>query len=308
MIYEYAIEPELAVDWGKDRSEYRYFIEQFGIGTSRMMSEFPRFKNWRKQFEQAAATADPDNELPRITAVFNLLSEQRIKRIGYEYDGNIPWLDNSEVENERQEFQAILARTNPRNHMKVLAKGVAESSPLWKVDDQEICPRKAKSMSEFITPLLANCSELHFIDPHFGAENPRFRKPLEAFINTFATNRSGRPTIKKIVLHTSDKADFSYFKSECISQLQPRIPAEIQLVLQRWKQREGGEKLHHRYILTDIGGVKFDPGLDEGAPGENVELILLRRRLYEKYWKDYVLEPAFDMAEEPFGIVGTKGI
>jgi hypothetical protein len=33
MIYEYAIEPELVVAWGKDRADYRYFYEQFGLGT-----------------------------------------------------------------------------------------------------------------------------------------------------------------------------------------------------------------------------------------------------------------------------------
>lgn len=308
MIYEYAIEPELAVDWGKDRSEYRYYVDKFGIGTSRIMSEFPGFKNWRKQFKQAAANADPDNELPRITAIFNLLAERRIQRIGYEYNGIIPWLENAEIENERQEFQAILSRVNPRKHVKVLKKGDVDTSAFWKVDDQDFCPRKAKSMSEFITPLLANCSELHFIDPHFGAENPRFRKPLEAFINTLAANRSARPSMRKIALHTSDKADFGYFKNECLSQLQPRIPAEFKLIIQRWKERNGGEELHHRYILTDIGGIKFDPGLDEGSPGKNVELILLRRKLYEKHWNDYVTQPVFDPAEEPFDVVGTKKI
>jgi hypothetical protein len=29
-----------------------------------------------------------------------------------------------------------------------------------------------------------------------------------------------------------------------------------------WKERENGERFHARYILTDIGGVRFDAGLD----------------------------------------------
>ena len=41
-------------------------------------------------------------------------------------------------------------------------------------------------------------------------------------------------------------------------------------------------KLHERFILTDIGGVKVGPGLDDGRESENFEVILLKRNLYEK--------------------------
>ncbi|WP_291321187.1 hypothetical protein [Desulfonatronospira sp.] len=308
MIYEYAIEPELAVDWGKDRSEYRYFIEQFGIGTPRIMSEFPRFKNWRKQFRQAAATADETNELPRITAIFNLLSERRIQRIGYEYDGNVSWLENAEIENERQEFQAILAETNPRKNIKVLKPESLNNNSLWRVLRQDHCPRQAIDMAQLIKAMLSNCSEVHFIDPHFGPDNIRRRRPLEAFLGIIAVNRFCRPAISKIIVHTSAKVPFHDFKQPCDDQLRQRIPKDFSLAIQRWKERPNGEQLHHRYILTDIGGVKVDPGLDDSKPGRSFEAILLERNLYEKHWNDYVSQPAFDPAEEPFDVVGTKKI
>ncbi len=51
MIYEYGIEPALAVAWAKNQSEFEYYYEKFGLGRSKIMSEFPKFKNWRKQFK-----------------------------------------------------------------------------------------------------------------------------------------------------------------------------------------------------------------------------------------------------------------
>ena len=307
MIYEYAIEPNLVVAWGKDRADYRYYYEQFGIGTPRIMAEFPKFKNWRKQFKQAAASADETNELPRITAIYNLLKECLVRREGFNYDGNLTWLENAELENARQEFHAILAQANPRHHARLLASGAVESSLLWQVEKQTYCPRRSTEMAQLVSGILTNCSEVHFIDPHFGPENPKWRRPLESFLDVIAGSRSCRPTIEKIVVHTSGKADFDFFRQTCEDQLQRRIPADVCLTLQRWNERGGGEKLHNRYILANIGGVKVDPGLDDGNQGENFEVMLLERNLYEKQWDDYVVNPAFDRSEDPIEIIGTKG-
>jgi len=307
MIYEYAIEPELVVAWGKDRADYRYFYERFGLGTPRMMAEFPKLKNWRKQFKRAVVGVDETNDLPRITALFNLLKESIVQRDGYVYDGTLSWLENAEFENTRQEFQAILARTNPRHHAIVLASSSMEMGQLWRVEKQAYCPRRANDMAQLVAAMLSNCAEVHFIDPHFGPDNPKWRRPLEAFLDTIAANRPCRPAIEKITVHTSGKADFDFFRQTCEDQLQGRIPAGVCLSLQRWNERGGGEKLHNRYILTDIGGIKVDPGLDDGKQGENFEAMLLERNLYEKQWNDYVANPAFDSSDEPIEIIGTKG-
>jgi hypothetical protein len=42
-----------------------------------------------------------------------------------------------------------------------------------------------------------------------------------------------------------------------------------------WRQREGGIQFHKRLILTDVGGVLLDPGIDEGKPGETYYIKLL---------------------------------
>jgi len=298
MIHEYAIDPELVVAWGKDRSDYRYFIEQFGLGTSRIMAEFPKFKNWRKQFKHAAASADKTNELPRITAIYNLLKERLIHRDGFNYDGALSWLENAESENTRQEFHAILAQINPRHHAKVLASAEVETSPLWPVEKQMYCPRKPTHMAQLLTGILTNCSHIHFIDPYFSPDKPQCLRPLEAFLDVIVSKRACRPDVEKIIIHTSGKQEINFFKQSCENKLKPRIPVSICLIIQRWNERGGGEKFHNRYILTDIGGVKVDPGLDDGNEGENFEVLLLARNLYEKQWNDFVANPAFDLAEQ----------
>lgn len=303
MIYEYAIEPELAVAWAKSQKDFESYYEKFGLGQSKIMSEFPKFKNWRKQFRQAAAGVQ-DFELQRITALFSLLVERRVLRDGFKYDGTISWLENAETENNRCPFQAILSSENPRKHERVLSPGFIKSSILWKTEEQDFCPRLSNNMAQLVLPILSNCSKLYLIDPHFGPENPRHRRPIEAFLKCMANNRFGKPLPDRIEIHISDKAAFEFFKDTCQEKLPDLIPSGYRVKLKRWIARPGGEKFHQRFILTDIGGVEVDPGLDDGNKGESFKVMLLKRKMFEKHWQDFIAAPAFDLAETPLEIIG----
>jgi hypothetical protein len=71
-------------------------------------------------------------------------------------------------------------------------------------------------------------------------------------------------------------------------------------------QRDGGQKLHNRYVFTEKGGISFGIGLDASDEVETDDVRLLDDALYAKRWKDYVgPECAFDLACE-VTIVGTR--
>jgi len=306
MIFEYAIEPALVAEWATDRREFHYFYEQFGIGTPRIMSEFPSLKKWRKQFKEACAGIT-DLDQQRLICLYERLTEKVIRRESQSYDGTMSWLGNAATAHVQHEFQAILTRENPSNHPKTLTPEKLDQHPLWKVDqhEQSCCPRRSESMATLLGGLLVNSTEIHFIDPHFGPENARHRRPLSAFLTLVACHRktAGHPSI---VIHTSDKAESAFFRNQAQG-LATIIPHGMPVRFKRWRERANGLKLHERYVLTDIGGVKVGPGLDDGLEGENFEAMLLKRNFYERQWSDYILSPGFDpVQEEPITVTGTK--
>jgi hypothetical protein len=74
----------------------------------------------------------------------------------------------------------------------------------------------------------------------------------------------------------------------------------------RLKQRQGGERLHNRYVLTDLGGVLLGGRLDVGGAGESDDLLLLTREQYEQRWSQYVADDgAFECVDRPSKIIGT---
>jgi len=313
MVFEFAVEPELVATCGEPHN-YRYFYEKFGIGQPRIMSEYPKLQNWRRQVLRAASGKD-GLELSRILEMIAMLSEARISRKTDGYDGNIAWLENAEQEDNVSPFHAILALSNPRNHPSVLnSQMIGVSNNLkWHIKEQlPDVPRKASDIAEAIRPLLQNCHTAIFIDPYFMAKDDwwKWQRPFLKFMQALPIERYG-PSQLRVEFHAS--ANFGYapssqlFKQRCMERLTGCIPEGLSVRFKRWKEKPAGKQLHDRYLITDIGGVDFSTGLDEGSEGKTQKISLLKLNTYETVWKDYVSEhPAFNLAEDEFTILGCK--
>lgn len=295
MIFEYALEPELVSTWG-NRNDFRYYITKFGIGTCRLVSRYP--KRWKRLIWESFPSQN-DMERKRLEEMIMRLSEKMIIRSNAIWNADLAWLENAEEENSRLPFHAIIARSNPKDNEYILTSENigSEKISLWSNPKGLVVKRNAKDMAAAVSSLLSNCSEVVFVDPHFGPENKRHVRPLGAFLG-FMVNNQFLKVIKRIEVYTSDKADIKFFHQTCIERLPIIIPKGLRVKFCRLKQRESGDRLHNRYILTDIGGVRFDIGLDEGIEGETDDVSLLDKAQYEFRWKQYTSdEPGFDIVD-----------
>lgn len=245
-----------------------------------------------------ALTDCEDVEKLRIVERLRELDDRMLERQQSKWDDRSDWLTNAETEHSRSRFRAILARNNPNQRDFVLeGDTVEERHPLWKTRTSPVVARTAQEMSACVAPLLRVSNEILFIDPHFGPENPRYRRPLEALLATTLKQHCGVPP-EKVEIHTGEKSKADFFKEQC-SQLLPNIiPHRMHVRLVRWRQKDRSEKLHNRYILTDKEGVSLGVGLDDGRPGETDEIKLLDEETYKFRWKQYTSEPAFDLVDE----------
>jgi hypothetical protein len=303
MIYEYALEPELVASWHSPE-DFRFFVDKFGLGRGRIITKFP--KGWVKLVWESVAPTAGDMARKRLEELLMRFTERMIRRVGTSYDGNAAWLLNAESEHLRQPFHAILARTNPRRSAVVLLPDhLNDRNVLWVVKTDCVCARTAAGLENAIDSVLRCCSMVAFIDPNFGPENGRHRRPLREFLRVLA----GRPSaaLPDVELHTSGKARAEFFRETCESELMPLIPSGFTLRVKRWRIKPGSEALHHRYVLTDLGGVGFKFGLDDGATGETDELNLLSAEVYRLRWGQYLSDrPAFELVDE-LTITGQEG-
>jgi hypothetical protein len=147
------------------------------------------------------------------------------------------------------------------------------------------------------------------VDPHFSPTREQYRKTLEAFLTATFTGRV-YPAPRVIEIHLSADGDSkptaAYFAERCGALLPGLIPRGVEIRIFRWHQRPGGEELHNRYVLTDLGGIRFGAGLDEGDAGETDELEILDNDVYRARFVQYdPAGPAFDLVDQVV-IVGTR--
>jgi hypothetical protein len=66
-----------------------------------------------------------------------------------------------------------------------------------------------------------------------------------------------------------------------------------------WQERNNGVLFHERLIVTDIGGVLIDPGIDEGRAGElYIYNLRLQGEIPAYFSKFTPLSAPYDLVEE----------
>jgi hypothetical protein len=242
-----------------------------------------------------AATGVGDQELQKVTAMIGILTDCLIPRVpAAEYDGTRSWLENAEQEHAAKPFHSIVASANPRGHVAVIRGSGLGDQPehLWDFERNRIINRTAQEMAGTVSSLLLNSRTVILVDPHFGPENLRHRRPLEAFLRALQTNR-GCP-ISSVEVLTATNATIQFFTTTCLQRLPQIIPSGLTVNFVKLAEQPNGEKLHNRYILTDIGGVTFNIGLDDGDPGQTDDITLMTRKQYDLRWLQYANgSPAF---------------
>ena len=303
MIHAFAVEPEVAARWGR-RDEFRFIHDKFGLGTPRVLLELPEFTDWKNAVYSAASELElTPQDWKRLEEVFRIFSEHRCRRASATYVSELSWLENAEHEHARRDFRAIVAGENPRGNSAVILRedlGLPKAK-LWACVNGATAARTPEDMASELSAMLLNCRELHLIDPHFGPENARHRRMLEALIKVLSSNGISPDVIR---VHSSKKAELAFFEAEA-TRMAARLPAGISVEFRRWGERTGGEKLHNRYVLTDLGGVSLGVGLDAGATGQTDDILLLPRAQFEHRWDQYVSNNgAFDLIDAPATVRG----
>lgn len=327
MIGEFALEPELVATW-HDRKEYLFFEEKFGLRTGRIISAYPR--KWRNlvwRAFKAGPHANNENAEIRLNALLTELTQTIVKRRNTFEEISI-WLERAEAEHAQRPFHAVVARENPRSNKQVIpaTRLITEGHPCWNIPDVPPIARNACELAAAVAPVLRTCQHIVFIDPYFDPQKPRFMEPMAAFFKEIWA-RGYCDENPQVEIHTSIDRFFRDYERGAIrapvrdenvcfnlvddmKELLPKIiPTGKELHVTIWKQQERGQKLHNRYILTELCGVAFGTGLDQSddqITAETDDLHFMTAAKYNRRWQEYMGNPAaFDLlTEKPIVIKG----
>lgn len=89
-----------------------------------------------------------------------------------------------------------------------------------------------------------------------------------------------------IEVHFSDEPRAYDFAMDLAERYLPRLlPDGAKVVLRCWRARDRGERLHNRYLLTDVGGVQFGDGIEAGDAGQHDRVSILDEPSWSVLWE-----------------------
>ncbi len=286
MLKEFALEPEAIATW----ASFKDLIEKFGVSKGRVIATFPR--KWQRAVLRAAREQARDVERTRIEEKLRRLEGLvLLNRNRPSGDGTLPWLDRVLVEHARLPFDGIIVRERQKPHSEVLTTDeVDDDPPLFQATGQKHIRRTADEIVDCMALLVSCAHTIKLVDPHFKANEPRWKRPLRRLLNLL---RDQCRTGISIEVHRANSAlpanIRSYFESAIPRMLPPGVDLSVHL--------HPEQTLHNRFILTERGGASYQTGLDDNKEGRstNEDLVtLLEPATFEREWM------AYPSSDQPF--------
>ena len=200
----------------------------------------------------------------------------------YRYPEN--WLKSAEAAHQEQPFHAILAQENPHNNPAIIPKEppFSEAHHLFNCPPEILIPKTREGFVSACKGLLQHVNELTFIDPYFfkGRDTRKRRyawgEPLLALLQCASCVDNFRYITGYSTRDETIDDRCRVIKSEVHQYIPKGKKAEIILL----------NNIHNRYILSDIGGLKFPYGFDVIQGREDIVNLLsskVHKQLYHKF-------------------------
>ncbi len=281
MFREIAIEPEVMAHW----EWFLKLYDRFGYDEGMLLAEFPS-SSWRREvIERAnALIKEGVNQEIKVRSMVKRLQADRFKECLFSRDRTTgefsTWLQKAS--NTQPSFDVIVAIPNGD-----LPSGIVAACDFFWEDDQlqakrqDRITRDSSSLIGASEKMLLKATKIRFIDRFF---NPRKKEKRDPFVRLIDFLHANNKDARKIQIYTQlivEEATPEDYKRY----LDHELPTGFSLEVFFLEKMDGGENLHPRFILTDVGGMQYDHGLDEGD-GTCLVTILqseIRKRLWDEY-------------------------
>ncbi|MCG8338676.1 MAG: hypothetical protein MJE63_29565 [Proteobacteria bacterium] len=303
MFKEYAVDPEtIASSW----DTHRILMGLFGFHRGRLISKFP--KHWKRLAIEAAQKLTEGRKQERIVESLNQIGKSNnvLIKSGREYPNNdCSWLDNAIVAHYQNPFSAIISSVNRGDCDAVLCdEDCTEEHPLLHCPRELIIPKTPEDLSLATALLLYNSKCVRFIDPYFDPSQSKWINSTKAFLE-----RISNPFKTECEIHylETDNPPDPAVRYNALPKLANVVPEAMSLKILRWQRKEGGERFHARYLLTEHGGLRFDSGLDEADENETTDVTILDRELHRNRWQMFNRDSKTFCLQNPIYIVTSDG-
>ncbi len=279
MIHMFAVDPSIFLAGPELTALVRAGLQ---LHRGRAIARFP--SDWSAEVSKKIASLTP---MKRKRLMTWLESVKAISDCERPHDRQCDWLDNakSHQANATTAYRAILSTESDTVANVLNIQDLEDADENWSVDTQLAIPRRNREIAKACKFFILHANKILLVEPYFDPGDEHKRRTLTAILRALSTRKGSKPEVE---LHTYKNPKFNMnFAQDFESELPGCVPKGFTLNGFLWEKVEGGERFHRRYVLTDIGGLYFEGGLDSGQSGETTDVGLLEPNLNRDRKKDY---------------------
>lgn len=309
MIKEFAFDPECA----PNLDVFRRVVDQCAFHLGRIISDFPR-SSWAVMVLNHLKPQSFQEKQQLTETLIQLKHRGGLRDMGRRY-GNETWIINALREHANRPFHCIITGPDASNHAKAVDIGqLVPNTTHWYVETEDRIPRTADRIVECVLPLIRESRELLIVDPHLTPDTARYRQSIRAILEGA---HLGGKTYARIEVHAKVCCDsranqlqrqqwIQQFEKDCQSFLPREIPFGRPLCVFLWDEVANGDEFHVRLVLTELGGIRIDKGIDIGDATQTTDVGLVSPGVYHKRWADFQRgATTFDLKRE-IKLIGTR--
>jgi hypothetical protein len=326
LIYEYAVEPALVAEWA--RTQTIGLAPQFGLDHRRVVSDFPF--NWEGEVTGTLLESFGDDASdPDYIAAQNYLSILLDYMTSHMPDRQYtstskPWVDQALAVHSAEPFHAILARKEIVGQARVITPEVVHilRDTRWYLPTVNLTAKTAYALAGQLEPLLRTAKQIVLVDPYFKPAYSTYSKVLELILEHAIKGRApGRsfpdftilagvgdrdPVARGLSVQTQLQNEASHRCKSASDHLGAFIPMGMSVKFQCISEKQSGDSVHNRYLLTDMGGACIPYGTEEIGDHVFDDITPLFSGQYRSRWRQYGKGEGIQEIGSAVTVLGTK--
>lgn len=296
MFYEFAITPEVfGAPFLATNGAHPVILTQLlqGICDNGMISDLNK-SVWRKDIARRIGEVPSQKTKRDLMTLLSVLSDRnrlvRHPKVLIELKEDLDWLTLARQAHERAPLDAImisselLGRSGMTEDLLVEMEGALDS-PVWLARKRsETIKQQEEDYRGLLPKILRHAKRLYLVDPFFRPDRVQWTDTIKICASLMG-QRGGVPLQGIIEIHTGDPSERRSPQEEAQEwEHWKRTEFDQQydhtLLVSMWRrQRDNGERLHDRFLITDQVGFSIAGGLDcvrqpFGVPSDTIWTLM----------------------------------
>lgn len=307
MIHEYAIEPKVISSWASNDRDYAEFFREYGLGTPRIISNFPKSKPSKLRSYLLKHCPENQESLKAqryIEMVLKIAEATAQRECRSEKDDD--WCQLVATENNRLPFDVILTNESIETERNITLSNMYARDSIWNHNKQKSVQRTVEKMLETIGNFIRLSSDKIIIVDTYGWTNESINF-IKELINSIQ-NRQLNSKIPNLFLYYKERRGSattgvgspaaSYVKSQILNGQHQAFDSD-KLTVACLREKPDSDVFHNRCILSELGGLISGHGLGvSGVEHHTDDLTLMEEIIYTKKWQLFSDETSYEVVSK----------